>query len=166
MSGPGRADDPGPGGRRPILVGVGTPGLAVALAAPLVAVGLVAARASTSGLASTADDPAPPLLLAAVTVALALVVSYRALTQRAELSGDRLACRNLLVTFEVPWDRVERLERRQRGGVVTVDVVVRNLRRPHRVGAATRFAGDGAQVVVDLLRAHPAAGALLVDAAP
>jgi hypothetical protein len=51
----------------------------------------------------------------------------------------------------------------RRWGLVVVDVRVRGMRRRLRLGAATRFGGDEADLVLDVLRAHPAAGALLSD---
>jgi hypothetical protein len=144
----------------------GTPALVLAAVTPTGGVALVVLRATTSGLATTPDDPVPPWVVAVATVLAALAIAWRALTQRAELRDDRLVCRNTLSTFEVPWDRVDRLTRRTRAGLVTVDVEVSGLRRRLRLGAATRFAGEGADAVADVLRAHPVAGALLDDAGP
>lgn len=141
----------------------GPPAWAAAVAAPVAAVALVAFRLWTSGLRSGPDDPVPPVALAVFTVALALVLSWRALTQRAVLDDERLVCRNLAVSFEVGWDRVEELLVVRRPGVVVVELRVRHLRRRHRIGAATRFAGPEAEAVLDVLRAHPATRERLVE---
>ena len=144
----------------------GPPAWATAVAAPLVAVALVAFRALGPGLARTPDDPVPPWVLAVLTVVVGLGLTWRALTQRAELADDALTCRNLVTTFTVGWDQLDRLEVVRRPGLVVVDIHVRGLRRRHRIGAATRFTGDESDLVLDVLRAHPAAGALLVDDEP
>ncbi len=141
----------------------GPPAWAAAVAAPVGALALVSFRLWTSGLASGPEDPVPPAVLAVVTMVLALVLSWRALTQRAVLDDRGLACRNLMVGFEVDWDRVEELVVVRRPGVVIVELRVRNLRRRHRVGAATRFAGPEAEAALDVLRAHPGARSLLVE---
>lgn len=144
----------------------GPPAWAAAVAAPVVALALVAFRLWTSGLRSGPDDPVPPTLLAVFTVGLALVLSWRALTQRAVLDDAGLACRNLVVSFEVDWDRVEELAVVRRPGVVLVEIRILHLRRRHRLGAATRFPGPEAEAVLDVLRAHPAARERLVEPAP
>jgi hypothetical protein len=144
----------------------GPPAWATAVVAPLVAVALVAYRAWGPGLARTADDPVSPWVLAVLTVAVGVGLSYRALTQRAVLGQDDLHCRNLLTTFTVGWDQLDRLEVVRRWGLVVIDVHVRGMRRRHRLGAATRVGGEESDVVLDVLRAHPLAGALLGDDGP
>jgi len=150
----------GPGA---IEITPGPPGFLAALAVAVIATALIASRAASSGLSSGPDDPIPPLVVAAVTVVLALILSWRCLTQRALLDVDALRCRNTLVTFEVPWDKVERLDIVHRVGIVVIDVRILGLRRRHRVGAATRFSGAEAEAMLDMLRAHPVAAALLHD---
>ena len=154
----------------PVPVGMtlrpGPPAWAMAAAIPTLAVGLVVYRAATSGLAATADDPVPPWVLAVLTVLVGCGLAWRAVTQRADLAEGGLVCRNLVTTFHVGWDRLDRLEVVRRPGLVVVDVHVHGLRRRHRVGAATRFPGDESDAVLDVVRAHPRAGALLVDDEP
>ena len=127
------------------------------------AVALIAYRAAGSGLSAGPDDPVSPLVVAAFTLVGALVVSFRALTQDASLGETSLRCRNVLSNFEVEWARVESLEVRRRLGLVIVEVRIRGLRRRHRLGAATRFAGHESEAVLDVLRAHPSAGMLLIE---
>ncbi len=150
-------------GPTPLRLRPGPPAGAVAVLAPVVALSLVLGRALTSGLAATPDDPVSPWVIAVLTVAVGFGLSYRALTQSVELGPETLRCRNLLTTFHVDWDRVEDLEVVRRGPFVMVEVRIRSLRRRHRLGAATRFAGEGAEVVLDVVRAHPSAGAVLVE---
>ena len=146
-----------------IEIGPGPPGYALAVAAPVVAIALVAYRASTSGLWSGPDDPVPPLLIAVITIGVGLAIGWRSLTQRARLGWDHLRCRNALVTFEVAWDDIERLDVVHRPWVVIVEVRIRGLRRRHRIGAATRLVGHEADAVLDMLRAHPVAASLMHD---
>jgi hypothetical protein len=147
----------------PIILHPGPPSWVVTVVAPVVAIGLVAARAATSGLSATSDDPVSPWIIAVLTIVVGVWLSYRSTSQRAELRDTGLVCRNLMTTFDVDWDRVEDLEVVRRGPLVVVEIRVRSLRRRLRLGAASRFAGDGADVVLDMIRAHPVAGALLVD---
>jgi hypothetical protein len=147
----------------PLRLLPGPPARVVAVLAPLAALALVVGRALSSGLSATSDDPVSPWIVAVVTVAVGFALAYRALTQSTELGVDVLRCRNLLTTFDVDWDRVEDLEVVRRGPFVMVEVRIRSLRRRHRLGAATRFVGDGADVVLDVLRAHPRSAAVLVE---
>jgi hypothetical protein len=130
---------------------------------PLGAIALIWFRTSQSGLASGPDDPVPPILIAAVTLVAALVLAWRALTQRAVLDDDGLHSRNLSVSYHVAWDRIERLDVVHRPGLQIIEVRILGLRRRHRLGAATRVPGDEAHAVLDALRAHPNAAALLED---
>lgn len=141
----------------------GPPAWALAAAAPVVAIALVAYRAAGPGLTRTADDPVSPWFVVAGTAVLAVWVSWRALTQRADLTPDALRCRNLSSTFEIDWDGVESLQVVRRPGVVVIDIRFVRMRRTHRLGAATRFPGPDAEAVLDTLRAHPMAAALLVE---
>lgn len=153
-------------GPEAVVVRAGPPARALAAAAPLIALGLVLWSASRGGLDRTAADVVPPWVLAVVTLVAAGVVSWRAATQRAELTADGVRCRNLLVSFEADWELVERLRVDRRGPLVTVDLVFANLRRTHRVGAATRFGGVSSGGVLEALGRIPAAAHRLDDAAP
>jgi hypothetical protein len=146
-----------------IEIGPGPPAFLAALGAPVVAVALIASRAASSGLSAGPDDPIPPMLVAVLTVVVALVLSWRCLTQRASLDIDVLRCRNALVTFEIPWEQVERLDIVHRLGIVVIDVRIMRFRRRHRIGAATRLSGAEAEAMLDMLRAHPVAASLLHD---
>ena len=145
---------------------VGLPGRLLAAVVPVVAFGLVAASARRGGLDATDGDVVPPWVLAVATLAGAVVLSWRAATQRAVLDAAGLRCRNLLVSFEADWDLVEVLRVERRGPFVTVDLVLANLRRSHRIGAATRLAGPSAAQVLGLIRQVPAASARLGDPEP
>ncbi len=133
---------------------------------PLAAIVLIWRGATTSGLSSTEADLVSPWLIAALTVVVGLALGWRALTQRAELSAEALQCRNLTTSFTVPWERVDRIEIVHRLGLVVLDVHLTGIRRRHRIGAATRFAGDEAIVVRDLVAAHPEASSKLELDAP
>jgi len=159
-------DGPAAEARPGMTLRPGPPAWATAVVAPLVAAALVAYRAAGPGLARTADDPVPPWVLGVLTVVVGMGLAYRALTQRAVLGDGDLRCRNLVTTFTVGWDQLDRLEVVRRWGLVVVDVHVRGMRRRLRVGAATRFGGEEAEAVLDVLRAHPIAGALLGDDGP
>ncbi len=139
----------------------GPPSVALAAVLPLAALALIWRGATTSGLSSTESDVISPWLVAALTLVVGLVLGWRAFTQRAELSADGLRCRNLTTSFALPWDRVERIEVVHRLGLVVLDVHLTGVRRRHRIGAATRFAGDEAVVVRDLVAAHPEASSKL-----
>ena len=139
----------------------GPPSVVLAAALPFAAIALIWRGATTSGLSSTESDLVSPWLIAALTLVVGIVLGWRALTQRAELSDDGLRCRNLTTSFDVPWDRVERIDVVHRLGLVVLDVHLTGVRRRHRIGAATRFAGDEAVVVQDLVAAHPAASSKL-----
>lgn len=139
----------------------GLPSWLMAGAAPVVALALLGQRLAADGFRRQQGEPASPWLVAAVTVALAVFVTWRALTQRAEVHRDRVRCQNLLVTFEVDWADIERLEVVHRLGLAVVEIHVRNLRRRHRLGAATRCAGPESEELLGLLGSVPAAGVLL-----
>jgi hypothetical protein len=155
-----------PAGAGVITLRPGPPAWFVTVVAPVVAIGLVGARAASSGLSATSDDPVSPWIIAVLTIVVGVWLSYRSTTQRAELRDAGLVCRNLMTTFDVDWDRVDELEVVRRGPLVIVEIRVRSLRRRLRLGAATRFSGDDAEAVLDMIRAHPAAGALLVEDQP
>jgi hypothetical protein len=157
--------EPVNGGQREpsIEITPGVPAWLLALAAPAGAIGLIWYRAAGSGLSAGPDDPIPPVIVAIVTVVVALVVSWRSLSQRARLSPTSLVCRNVLVTYDVPWEAVEALDVVHRPGLVVIDVRIRGLRRRHRLGAATRAPGGDADAVLDLVSAHPVAAGLLRD---
>ncbi|MFM7068152.1 MAG: hypothetical protein ACKOYM_01710, partial [Actinomycetes bacterium] len=142
----------------------GPPAWCVAAATPLLVVFLVGRRLADDGLRRQFGEPISPWWMLVVTVALAVFVVWRAVTQRGECAPDALRCRNLLVTFEVAWIDIERLQVVRRLGLVVVDVHVRGLRRAHRLGAATRFVGSQSDAVIGLLRAFPASSGRLVDA--
>jgi hypothetical protein len=156
-------DEPGvPTGEHEVphdVVRPGPPAWLLAVLVPVAAVVVVLWR----GLERGPGEPAPPWVVAVLTVVLALGVAWRAVTQFVALGPDRLTCRNVLVSFEVPWERVEALDVERKAGVVLVAVRVQHLRRTHRLGAATRFAGHEAEAVLDRLRAHPVARRLLVE---
>ena len=139
----------------------GPPSVALAAALPLAAIALIWRGASTSGLSATDDDLVSPWLIAVLTLAVGGVLGWRALTQRAVLSESGVRCRNLTTSFTVAWDRVERIDVVHRFGLVVYEVHLSGVRRRHRIGAATRFAGDEADVVRDLVAAHPAASSKL-----
>lgn len=146
-----------------IRLGPDAPARVVSVLAPLVAVGLVAARAARDGLVATPDDPVSPWVLAVITVGVGCWLGWRALGQRAELTPQELRCRNLVTSFAIDWERVESLVVLRRGPIVAIDVRIRSHRRRLRIGAATRFAGDSADTVLDMFRAHPEARRLLLD---
>ncbi len=142
----------------------GGPGIALAVLAPIAAVSLVAFRVATEGLAAGAEDPVPPVVLAVATIVGGLVLAWRAATQRAELGPDGIRCRNLVVGFDVDWNLVQSVAVIRRGPVQLVELHLTHLRRHHRVGAATRWNGSGADDVQSLIASHPrAAERLVVD---
>lgn len=141
----------------------GPPGLLLAVLFPLGASGLVVFRAITSGLQATPDDPVPPTVIAVATIFGSLLAGWRSFTQRAELEPGHLRCRNLSASYLVAWDRIERLEVVRRPGLVFWRVHVAGLRRPHRLGPASRFPGPEADAVLDIVRSHPGAGPLIDD---
>lgn len=149
-----------------IVVRSGAPARLAGVLVPLIAVGLVVARLVASGLSSGPDDPASPWIVAVLTVVVGCVLGWRALSQRAELRPDVLACRNVIGSFAVDWERVESIAVLRRGPLVVFDVRVRGLRRRLRIGAATRYAGVAADAVLDMLRAHPSARTRLVSDGP
>ncbi len=139
----------------------GPPAWVLAAVLPVAAVGLIWFRSADSGLSSTPSDPVSPLIMAVVTLVAVSVLAWRCVTQRAALDEDGLHCRNLTMSYHLEWERIERLQLVYRGGLQTVEVRVHGLRRHNRLGAATRFLGDEADAVLDSLRAHPQACALL-----
>lgn len=153
-----------PGDGPMIVICSGAPARITSVLVPLVAIGLVAARAATTGLDARPDDPVSPWLVAALTVVVGCWLGWRSPTQSAELRHDDLRCRNLTMSFHVDWDRVETLLVVRRGPLTFVDVRIRGHRRRMRIGAATRPTGAAADTVVDMIRAHPVAGSLLLDA--
>jgi hypothetical protein len=150
---------PGPA----VVLHPGPPAWALAALLPSAAIALIWFRTAQSGLSAGPDDPAPPLLIAAITLIAALVLGWRALTQRAVLDDSGLHSRNLTVTYHLEWERIERLDIVHRPGLQIIEVRIHGLRRRHRLGAATRVAGDEADVVLDAVRAHPVAAKLLED---
>ena len=157
-----RGSMPGP----VVVIHPGPPAWTLAVVLPLGAIALIWFRTSRSGLSSGPDDPAPPVLIAVITLLAFLVLAWRAFTQRLELDQDGLHVRNLSVTFHLEWDRVERLDIVHRPGLQIIELRMPGTRRRHRLGAATRFRGDEAHAVLDALRAHPDAAALLEDQRP
>lgn len=145
------------------VIATGAPGRLLAVAIPTLAVALVASSAARGGLEQTADDVVAPGLVAIVTVVVAVVLAARASSQRVELGGRQLRCRNLTTSFAIDWDDVDELVVRRRPMVVQVDVRARHHRRSHRLGAATRFSGPSAVQVLALLGAHDRAGGVLDD---
>ncbi len=143
----------------------GAPALLAAFAIPVLAVALVAAGWSRG---TGTEDPIGPGGVAAVTLVGAALLAWRAVTQRAVLGPEDLWCRNLTVGFAVEWDRVEALRVVHRAPLVFVEVRVADLRRTHRLGAATRFAADrhGVAEMLATLRTHPRAAAVLEEEAP
>lgn len=133
----------------------------LAAAIPAIAILLVWRGASTSGLSSSESDLVSPWIIAVITLVAGGALSWRAFTQRAEVSGEGLQSRNLTTNFAVPWDRVDRIEVVHRLGLVVLDVHLTGTRRRHRIGAASRFAGDEATLVLDLVAAVPEAAAKL-----
>ncbi|MFM7063379.1 MAG: hypothetical protein ACKO04_07790, partial [Actinomycetes bacterium] len=119
----------------------GLPSWLVAGATPVLVLALLGQRLASDGLRQQEGEPVSPWFVALLTLGLAGFVVVRALSQRTEVHPDRIRCRNLLVTFEVDWADVERLQAVERMGLVVVEVHVRHLRRRHRLDAAIRFAG-------------------------
>lgn len=155
----GAAAGPGPS----VVLHPGPPAWVLAAMLPLLAIALIWFRTAQSGLGSGPDDPAPPVLIAAVTLIGVLGLAWRSLTQRAVLDEDGLHSRNLSVTYHVEWERIERLDIVHRPGLQIIEVRIHGLRRRHRLGAATRLPGEEAHAVLDALRAHPRAAELLED---
>jgi hypothetical protein len=144
-----------------VTLSAGPPAWVLAVLLPIAAIGLIWFRSSDSGLESTPSDPVPPVFMAVLTLVAVAVLAWRCVTQRAALDEDGLHCRNLTMSYHLEWERIERLQLLRRGGLQIVEVRVRGLRRHNRLGAATRFFGEEAEVVLDSLRAHPQACALL-----
>ncbi|MHB1139776.1 MAG: hypothetical protein ACYC2O_12530 [Microthrixaceae bacterium] len=146
-----------------VVLHAGPPAWVLAAVLPLGAIGLIWFRTSQSGLSAGPDDPVPPIVVAGLTLVAALVLAWRALTQRAVLDGSGLRSRNLTVTYRLEWEKVERLDVVERPGLQIIEVRMRGMRRRHRIGAATRFSGDEAHTVLDALRAHHIARELVRD---
>ena len=148
------------------VIAPGAPARVLAGLIPVAAVALIASSAARGGLERSAQDVVAPSLVAAATIAVALVLAVRALTQRGELAATELRCRNLVTSFAIPWDDVEALIVRRRPMSVQIEIRARHHRRAHRLGAATRFDGDGAVAMLTVLQEHQRAGAVLEDSAP
>lgn len=146
-----------------IVVRAAAPARVLAVLVPVAAIALVAARAAGTGLSAGPDDPASPWIVAVATIALGCWLGWRSPSQRAELLPSELRCRNLTSSYAVDWDHVSSLAVVRRGPLVLLEIRVSGHRRRLRIGAATRFAGDSAEVVLDVVRAHPSAGRLLLD---
>jgi hypothetical protein len=140
----------------------GSPARATAVALPVAAVVLVAVGASRGALATDAQSPLPPWVVAVLTVLGAAVLGWRALTQHATLDDERLVCRNLTSTLRLHWSTIEELRCVHRGSLVMVEIHLHGVRRRLRLGAATRPSGRASDEVLARLAAHPRAGALLV----
>lgn len=161
-------DPPDPPGSDPGTVTIhgGPPSVVLAALAPLVAIVLIWRGVTTGGMSSTEHDLVSPWIIAVLTLVVGVLLGWRALTQHAELGVEGLRCRNLTTSFTIPWDRVDRIEIVHRLGLVVFDVHLSGVRRRHRIGAATRFAGEEAVVVRDLVAAHPDAASRLEPDAP
>lgn len=148
--------------RPPLSIPPAAPARLLAAVIPLVAVLLVVAGASRGAMERTADDPVSPWIIAVLTLAGAVLLSWRALTQHATLDDELLVSRNLTSTARLHWSTIEELRCVHRPGLVLVEIHLHGTRRRFRLGAATRWPGAGSEQVVQLLAAHPRAGALLV----
>lgn len=153
----------GPDGTPEIGLRAGVPAKVFSVLAPAAAAGLVVARAASDGLSAGPDDPVSPWIVAIVTLGFGFWLGWRAPTQWARLRPDVLRCRNLVTHLTVDWDRVESLVVVRRGPLTMIEVRVRGHRRRIRIGAATRFSGESADAVIDMVRAHPVALSLLLD---
>jgi hypothetical protein len=138
------------------------PARVLAAAIPLAALLLVSIGAARGAMDPGADSPLSPWIVALATLAGAILLSWRALTQTAVLGDDGLVSRNLTSTVRANWSTVEELRCVPRPGLVTVEIHLRGTRRRLQLGAATRWAGHDADAVAAMLAAHPRAGALLV----
>lgn len=136
--------------------------MVAAVAIPVVSVVLVLVGWSRG---NGVDDPVGPGAIAVVTLLGGAVLAWRAATQHARLDDEALWCRNLTVSFAVEWERIEALHVVRRAPVMFIEIRVADLRRSHRLGAATRFSSDDAGVdeVLAALRSHPKAGSLLEE---
>ncbi len=136
------------------------PAKLLAAVLPLTAVVLVAVGALRGGMEQSADEPVAPWVVAVITVGGALILAWRALTQMVLLGDDHVVIRNMSSTARLHWSTVEELRFVSRPGLRTVEVLLRGTRRRHRMGAASRWSGHGADEVADQLAAHPVAGEL------
>ena len=137
------------------------PAWAAAVGAPTAALVLISLAAARGGLERTDADPISPWVVAAVTLAGAAWLAWRAVTQGAVLDHDGLRSRNVTGTLFVAWSDVEELRVVTRGGLSFVEARVVGVRRWARIGAATRLVGEGADEVRRAIERHRRAGALL-----
>lgn len=153
-------------GRSELQIDAGLPARLTAAAIPLVAVVLVASAAARGAMTTGPDSPVSPWIVAVLTLAGAVLLSWRASRQVAVLDDDGLWCRNLGSTLRLDWSMVQELRQVRRPGVVAVELHLVGSRRRVRLGAATRPAGAAADEVAAALAAHPRAGALWVPDDP
>ena len=145
----------------PMVLLPAAPARVLAAVIPLAAVVLVTLGAARGAMDSGPDSPLSPWIIAVLTLAGAVALSWRALTQRAVLDDEGIVSRNLTSTVRLHWSTVEELRCVARPGVVLVEIHLRGTRRRLQLGAATRWAGHDADAVAAMLAAHPRAGALL-----
>ena len=145
-----------------LRIDAGAPARLLGAAIPCVAVLLVAYGAARGAMAPSADSPVSPWIVAVLTLAGSILLSWRALAQEAVLDDEGLFSRNLTSTLRLHWSVVEELRCVRRAGMVAVEIHLCGSRRHLRLGAATRWQGLQADLVVAALAAHPRAGALLV----
>jgi hypothetical protein len=145
----------------PLHIAPGAPARVLAAVIPLGAVALVAVGSARGAMERTADDPLPPWVIAVATIAGALVLSWRSVSQRATIDEDGIVSRNLTSTVRLPWPTVEELRCVHRPGLVIVEIHLRGTRRRLRLGPATRWSGPDADEMVGMLAAHPQAGAFV-----
>ncbi len=139
----------------------GAPARVLGAAIPLAAVLLVSVGAARGAMSTGPDSPLSPWLVAVGTLAGAIVLSWRALTQTAVLDDEGLVSRNLTSTVRLHWSTIDELRCVHRPGVVVVEIHLRGSRRRLQLGAATRWSGHEADEVAAALAGHPRAGALL-----
>jgi hypothetical protein len=150
----------------PLHIARGAPARVLAAAIPLAAVALVAVGSARGAMQRGADDPLPPWVIAVATIAGALVLGWRSLSQWATLDAEGIVSRNLTSTVRLPWSTVEELRCVQRPGLMIVEIHLLGTRRRQRLGPATRWAGPAADEMVGMLSAHPDAGAFVVVHGP
>ncbi len=144
----------------------GAPARILAGAAPVLAIAMMVLAARRGGFDQGPEDPVPPWSIAAVTLLGAFVLSWRALTQHAELDATGLRSRNLLSAVVLDWEQVVELRTVRRPGLVAVEIVIAGVRRRSRLGAATRLDDRTAAQVLELMDRSPEARARLVQAEP
>ncbi len=137
------------------------PARAVAALLAVAAVGLVLIGTVRGGMERGADDPIPPWMVAVLTVVAGFVLAWRALTQSVEISSEGLVIRNVISTTRIHWSMVEELRVVSRPGLTTIEVHLLGTRRRNHLGAASRWAGRGAEQVLGQLAGHEVAGKLL-----